>query len=378
MQDQLIHCLTRLVQINSVNPDLSTTGQGEREIAEYIHRHFQLLEIPSEIHTVIDDRCNTTAVLTGEARDRILLLNGHIDTVGIEGMDDPFTLKKVGDRLYGRGTYDMLAGCAIQMGLANYFSQHPCPITLVFTFVADEENLSIGMEHLVEHFIPALPVKPFLGIFLEPTEEHIGISHKGFAWFEIEIKGLAAHGSRPEQGVNAIFPLSYALKELETINQELAAEKPHPFLGHATLHPGLISGGSAQSVIAARSRLNWERRILPGDRQEKLDGELQRVISAVENANGDQKIVGRQIFSRPANESSDNKLIKKLKQAAGDKDYCGMSYWADSALAAQAGIPSILFGPAGHGAHAVDEWVSAGSLIDTYEAIKKFILDLGD
>ena len=378
MQDQLIHCLTRLVQINSVNPDLSTTGQGEREIAEYIHHHFQLLEIPSEIHTVIDDRCNTTAILAGEDKDRILLLNGHIDTVGVEGMDDPFTLKKSGDRLYGRGTYDMLAGCAIQMALANYFSQHPCPITLVFTFVADEENMSIGMEHLVEHFLPVLSVKPFLGIFLEPTEEHIGISHKGFAWFEVEIKGLAAHGSRPEQGVNAIFPLSYALKELETINQELATEKPHPFLGHATLHPGLISGGSAQSVIAAHSKLNWERRILPGDRQEKLDGELQRVISAVENANGDQKIVGRQIFSRPANESSDNKLIKKLKQAAGDKDYCGMSYWADSALAAQAGIPSILFGPAGHGAHAVDEWVSAGSLIDTYEAIKKFILDLGD
>ena len=57
MQDQLIQCLTRLVQINSVNLDLSITGQGDREIAEYIHNHFQLLEIPSEIHTVINDRC---------------------------------------------------------------------------------------------------------------------------------------------------------------------------------------------------------------------------------------------------------------------------------------------------------------------------------
>ena len=94
MQDQLIQYLTRLVQINSVNPDLSSDGQGEREIAEYIHHHFQLLEIPSEIHTVIDDRCNTTAILAGEDKDRILLLNGHIDTVGVEGMDDPFTLKK--------------------------------------------------------------------------------------------------------------------------------------------------------------------------------------------------------------------------------------------------------------------------------------------
>ena len=378
MQDQLIQNLKRLVEINSVNPDLSSAGQGEREIAEFVCHYFQNLGIPSAVHTIKNDRCNTTAVLTGENPDNVLLMNGHLDTVGTEGMDNPFVLRRDGDKLFGRGTYDMLGGCAVQMGLATYFSRYPCPVTLAFTFVADEENLSMGMEHLVEHFIPTLPAKPMLGIFMEPTEEQIGISHKGFAWFEIEIKGLAAHGSRPEQGVNAIFPLSYALKELEAINQELAAEKPHPFLGHATLHPGLISGGSAQSVIAARAKLNWERRILPDDRQEKLDGELQRVISAVENATGDQKVIGRQIFSRPPNESTENKLIRKLKLAAGDKDYCGMSYWADSALAAQAGIPSILFGPAGHGAHAVDEWVSADSLIDTYEAIKKFILDLGD
>ena len=84
------------------------------------------------------------------------------------------------------------------MGLATYFSRHPCPVTLAFTFVADEENLSMGMEHLVEHFIPTLPVKPMLGIFMEPTEEQIGISHKGFAWFAIEIEGVAAHRSRPE------------------------------------------------------------------------------------------------------------------------------------------------------------------------------------
>ena len=94
MQDQLIEYLRRLVQINSVNPDLSTDGQGEQKIAEYIQGHFQLLDIPSEIHTVIYDRCNMTAVLSGEDRDRILLLNVHIDTVGTEGMVDPFTLKK--------------------------------------------------------------------------------------------------------------------------------------------------------------------------------------------------------------------------------------------------------------------------------------------
>ena len=145
------------------------------------------------------------------------------------------------------------------------------------------------------------------------------------------------------------FRLVMLLKSWKQLTQELAAEKPHHFLGHATVRPRLISDGSAQSVIAARSRLNWERRILPGYQQEKLDEELQRVISAVKNSTGDQKVIGRQIFSRHPNESSDNKLIRKIKQATGDKDYCGMSYWADSALAAQVGVPSILFGPAGHG-----------------------------
>ena len=376
MQDQLIQNLKRLVEINSVNPDLSSAGQGEREIAEFVCHHFQNLGIPSAVHTIKNDRCNTTAVLTGENPDNVLLMNGHLDTVGTEGMDNPFVLRKDGDKLFGRGTYDMLGGCAVQMELATYFSRHPCPVTLAFTFVADEENLSMGMEHLVEHFFPTLPVKPMLGIFMEPTEEQIGISHKGFAWFEIEIEGVAAHGSRPEEGVNAIFPLSYVLKELEIINQELSEEKPDPYLGHSSLHPGLISGGTSQSVIASHAKLNWERRVLPGESQGKLDAELQRVISVATNVPGDHQVTGRKIFSRPSNEVEKNTMISELKKISGDKEYSGMSYWADSALSTQSGIPSILFGPAGHGAHAIDEWVSADSLINTYEIIKNFILSL--
>lgn len=374
MQDQLIQYLTELVKINSVNPDLTPYGQGEREIGEYVHGHFQGLGIPSEVHTITEDRCNTTAFIRGNNPDKILLMNGHLDTVGIEGMDDPFTIMRDGDKLYGRGTYDMLAGCAIQMGLANYFSKNKSPISLAFTFVADEENLSLGMEHLLKHFLPTLSALPFLGIFMEPTEEAIGISHKGYTWFEINIEGLAAHGSRPEEGINAIFPLSSALKELEKISDELAQEDPHAYLGKATLHPGMISGGTAQSVIAAQSTLNWERRTLPGESQEKLDGELNRVIEAVKNASGNHHVRGRQVYHRPPNEVKDDLLIQKLQKAAGGKRYNGMSYWADSALATRAGIPSILFGPAGHGAHAINEWVSEKSLNNCYEAMKNFIL----
>ena len=110
MQDQLIQNLKQLVEINSVNPDLSSAGQGEREIAEFVCHHFQNLGIPSAVHTIKNDRCNTTAVLTGENPDNVLLMNGHLDTVGTEGMDNPFVLRRDGDKLFGRGTYDMLGG----------------------------------------------------------------------------------------------------------------------------------------------------------------------------------------------------------------------------------------------------------------------------
>ena len=376
MEEQLIQHLKDLVSINSVNPDLSKLGQGEKQIAEFVHNHFTKLNIESKVHIIKDDRCNTTAFLKGNNPEKILLLNGHLDTVGIEDMKDPFILKNDGDHLYGRGTYDMLAGCAIQMALATFFSKTPCPISLAFTFVADEENMSIGMEYLIENYLPTLPSKPFLGIFMEPTEEAIGISHKGYSWYELKIEGLAAHGSRPEQGINAIFPMEHALSELSKINKELLDEEPHPHLGHATLHPGMISGGTAKSVIASESNIKWERRTLPGESKQKLDDELQRVISAVLKAPGDHKVTGSQVYNRPPNEVKNHSIIETLRKVAGNKDYNGMSYWADSALATMAGIPSILFGPAGHGAHAIDEWVSKESMLNCYKTMKKFILEL--
>ena len=126
MEKQLIQHLKDLVSINSVNPDLSELGQGEKQIAEFVHNHFMQLNIDSKVHIIKGDRCNATAFLSGENPEKILLLNGHLDTVGIEKMQDPFLVKSDGDRLYGRGTYDMLAGCAIQMALAGKINNVGC------------------------------------------------------------------------------------------------------------------------------------------------------------------------------------------------------------------------------------------------------------
>ena len=375
MENDIVELLSELVRINSVNSTLSH-GPGESEIAKFIRFRLDQLELHSEILTTTTDRSNVIAVVPGSNPGRSLLLNGHLDTVGVDGMDDPFTLKQEDDRLYGRGAYDMKGSLAVMLLLAEYFTRQPPPLDILMTFVADEEDKSLGMEDLVENWLPNISPLPIGAIFLEPTEEDIGVCHKGFCWYELEVTGKAAHGSRPEEGIDAILPLRAALNELNKIQAELFNHKPDPLLGHAILHSSIVTGGTELSMIPSYSNLQWERRTLPGETQQDLDGELERTVRAVENHPGKHVVKGRQIFLRPSYRvPANSEILSRLQKASPQSAAVGFSFWADSALAGMAGIPSLLYGPIGHGAHAVDEWVSLKSLLNIYETLKRVILD---
>jgi acetylornithine deacetylase len=373
MEKQLISLLSRLVGINSVNSTLSN-GPGEGELAELILEYLHKLNINAEMQTIAPGRANVVAVLQGSSRKESLLLNSHIDTVGVEGMDRPFTLRQEGDRLYGRGAYDMKGSAAIMLLLAEYFVKHPPPVDILLTFVADEEDLSAGMDFLVSHWLKDISPHPSGAIFLEPTEEEIGVSHKGFNWYELEVTGKAAHGSRPEQGIDAIMPLRSVLDELSKIQAELLKHEPDPLLGHASVHSSTIEGGTELSVIPGRSRLKWERRTLPGESHQDLNQELKRIANAAENHPGSHGVKARELFVRlPHKVPDDARILKHLQTASPQSKIVGLSFWADSALGAQAGLSSVLFGPIGHGAHAVDEWVSLKSLVRVYGVLKRLI-----
>ena len=373
MKNRIITLLSELVQINSVNQTLSD-GPGEREIAEFIVQNLKSQKMDAEIQTVGDNQNNIVAIIPGKKRNRSLLLNAHLDTVGVDGMNEPFTLRREGDRLYGRGTYDMKGSIAVMLLLADYFTQHPPPLDILITFVSDEEDKSTGMEYLVEKWLPQIFPAPIGGIFLEPTEENIGVCHKGFTWYELEITGKAAHGSRPEQGIDAILPLRSALEELSNIQAELSGRNPDPLLGNASIHSSIIKGGSELSVIPSQSCLQWERRSLPDESPRDLHYEMERIIQAVNNHAGDHTAKGREFFVRPPYRVPDDaKILERLQKVTPQSKLVGLSFWADSALAGAMGIPSVLFGPIGHGAHAIDEWVSLGSLIRVYDVLKDLI-----
>ena len=373
MENRITAVLKELVQINSVNPTLSG-GPGESELAQFIRHFFDRLELDAEVQPVAPNRTNVVAIITGAKPKRSLLLNGHLDTVGVESMPDPFHLKREGDRLYGRGAYDMKGSLTLMLLLAEHFARHPPSLDVWLTFTVDEEDKSLGMEYLVKKWLPVISPRPSGAIFLEPTELEIGVCHKGFGWYEIVVTGKAAHGSRPAEGIDAIFPLKAALEELSKIQSELFEGRKDPFLGHATLHASRIEGGSELSVIPATSKLYWERRTLPEEVPEALGLELDRVIKAVKESPGDHQVTGREIFIRPPYRAPKNaEIVKKLKAASPTSKPTGMPFWADAALSGLAGIPSVLFGPAGHGAHAADEWVSLKSLVTVYEVLKKLI-----
>lgn len=364
--------LRELVAINSINPTLAG-GPGEAEMARWCAEWLRAAGLEPLLHEAAPGRPNVVARVAGRGQARPLLLNAHLDTVGVEGMTSPFVLRREGDRLYARGSYDMKGSVAILLDLARTFAAVPPPGDLWITLVADEEDLSVGTEALVHDWLPTLDRAPDAALVLEPTEEGIGVAHKGFAWFEIEVQGRAAHGSRPDEGIDAIVPLGGALTELAALEAELTGVEAHSLLGSPSLHASTVAGGTAWSVYPATAVLRWERRTLPGEDQRTLDGELDRVVAAARRANR-AEVSGRHVFSRtPLGTPTDAPLVRALRSAAPGAELVGLPFWTDGALFSAAGIPTVIYGPSGHGAHAADEWVSAASLDRVAETVRTLI-----
>src|SRR5699024_8138830 len=144
----------------------------------------------------------------GTGGGRTLLLCGHLDTVTVEGMADPHRPRIDGDRLHGRGAYDMKAGLAAALIAAREASRLGLAGDVLVAAVADEEHASLGVQEALRH------VDADAAIVTEPTELELAVAHKGFVWAEVEVAGRPAHGSRPHLGVDAIVKMGGVLREL--------------------------------------------------------------------------------------------------------------------------------------------------------------------
>ena len=346
-----------LVAIDSVNPALVAGGAGEGEIARVVAEWARSAGLQAEILEARPGRPSVLVRARGTGGGRTLLLCGHLDTVGVEGMADPHAPRVDGDRLFGRGAYDMKAGLAAALVACREAAGLRLAGDLVVAAVADEEHSSLGVQEALG------AISADAAIVTEPTELELIVAHKGFVWAEVEVRGRAAHGSRPHLGIDAIVKAGPVLTALGELDAALA-ERTHPLLGRGSVHASLIRGGEELSSYPARCVLSLERRTLPGEGAAHVEAELAGLLDECRAADPQLDATPRIVLEREPFEVAADAEIAQLARAAAaetlgaEPPVGGASYWADAAFIAAAGIPTVMFGPRGEGAHAVDEWVS--------------------
>lgn len=351
--------LAELVAIDSVNPSLVPGGAGEREIAAHVCDWARTAGLEAETLAATPDRPSVVVRARGSGGGRSLLLCGHLDTVTREGMPDA-GVRIDGDRLYGRGGYDMKAGLAAALIACRQAAELGLAGNVIVAAVADEEHASLGVQEVLRH------VTADAAVVTEPTELEVVVAHRGFVWSEIEVRGVAAHGSRPQLGVDAIVKTGPILTALGELDRDLAA-RTHARLGRGSLHASLIVGGEELSSYPARCVLGLERRTLPGESGADVEAELAALLDACRRADPELDARARTLLVRePFEVDPDAEIVQAVVAAATAQTgrppaLGGASYWADAAFIAAAGIPTVMYGPVGEGAHAAVEWVSLAS-----------------
>ena len=360
---ETIELLERLVAIDSVNPTLVAGGAGELEIARVVAGWLGDRGVEVELDELAPGRANVVGRVRGTGGGQTLLLNAHLDTVALGGADGALRPRIEGRRLYGRGSYDMKGGLvaimlaaarAVELGLAG---------DVILAAVSDEEDRSIGSERI------AAAVKADAAIVTEPTDMRLAIAHRGFLWLEVEMPGVAAHGARYDLGVDAITRMGPVLTGIAELDERLRSNgKGHELLGGASVHASLIEGGIELSTYPDRCLVTVERRTLPGETVEGVEAEL-RAIAGPASV---ETLFVREPLETPLEAAIVDAVSRNAAAVTGSApEIVGVPFWTDAALFAEAGIPSVVFGPSGEGLHAETEWVDLDDVERVAEILRR-------
>ncbi len=348
-----------LIKIDSRNPALAPDSAGEGECARALASVLDDWGFSVELTQSPPSRPNVVARL-GPADAPALMLNGHLDVVGVEGMiHEPFSADLRDNRIYGRGSADMKGGLAAMCAAALAGATAGSTRQVVITAVVDEENESLGMRALLDS-----GVRADAAIITEPTRLAICPAHRGFAWLDVALRGRAAHGSRYDLGVDAITHAALLLAELDKLEQTRDSGPRHPLLGRGSLHASKIRGGVGFSTYPETCDLAIERRTLPGESTEKA---LQEITDACERVKAKRPDFDARVTlstaQLPSDVPLDSPIVRRLRGALERENIPvrieGLSAWTDAALLNEAGIPAICFGPGDLAmAHAAEEFVA--------------------
>ena len=358
--------LTRdLLRFDTVNPP----GR-ERDCARMAGALLEQWGFKTEYHEYADSRTSVVARLGGSHGKAPLCLTGHLDVVPLgsrKWSKDPFAGEADGDKLYGRGVSDMKSGVAAILLAARSFAKKLGGTPgIVIVLTAGEEGGCVGSAQLAKTQLLGKAGAMIVG---EPTSNYPLVGHKGSLKFHARFKGVSAHGSMPELGVNAIYKAAKAIGKLEAFDFHTPA---HKVMGKPTLNVGIMEGGNTVNAVPDAASFGVDIRTVPGMDHEEVLSRLKPLLADAQ----------LEVFSnlKPVWTAPDQEWIQRVFEVC--KPYVGEApaartapYMTDAAnlLKVYAGAPTVVLGPGEAAmAHQTDEYASMERIrqsVAIYEAL---------
>ena len=371
--------LRDLVSIPSVNPmgrPLSGPEYFEYQVTAYLERFFRDLGVRYERQTVAPLRDNIIAYYEPDKTGPVILLEAHQDTVPAENMTiAPFEGRIDNGRLYGRGACDIKGGMAAMLAaFARVVRERPpsaCPVTMAC--VVDEEFTFRGITELVSR-----GVRADLAVVAEPTRLAIVNAHKGAIRWRVETRGRSCHSSNPEQGINAIYRMGKVITALERLAYDLPRTRRDPVLGPPSISVGRIEGGVSVNIVPDNCYIEVDRRLVSGEdpaeaRKHVADYLQQHPVIDFEVYHGSPWLI-KPALSPEGSEVAVARLGAAIDAVLGGHRVESVAYGTDASSLAEAGIPSVVFGPGDIAkAHTADEWVDLSEVEQASDILYRMI-----
>ena len=377
-KNRLTKLLQELVRIESINHDLVPGGSGEQKAAEFTANFMNDAGLEAEIQETGPGHFNAVGILRGTGGGKNLLINAHLDTVSIEGMQDPFSGRVTDGKLFGRGSADDKGGvaAAVEAAISIYESGKKLSGDLIIAGVSGEEYASEGSEAFIREYgesahgcIIGEPSRISQGIYLG-----VGVGSGGYVWIEYLVYGKRAHGSLYEVGIDAIDNMQLILAGIHNLNQNLISQKPYinPHANIAaswkpSIHNSLINGGHDLATYPDFCKLSVERRMVYGETFDLVKNEVDQIVNDAKKKNPSLMVDTKILFQRNPWQASKGPLLdfvlKEVEILTNNHPMVyGVGGWDDGAISSLHGIPTVVFGPSGDDWHGPNEYVDLESL----------------
>ncbi|HMO50497.1 MAG TPA: M20 family metallopeptidase [Kiritimatiellia bacterium] len=356
-----------LIAIPSVNPLLTDDPSvaGEHRMADFLSDYLDRRGFRIERYEITSGRPNVVASFGPESPGRTVMVEVHLDTQGIHGMTVPPFEGLVRDgRLYGRGACDMkgpMAAALVNLTPETLDGLASAGVRLLIAGAMGEETGNLGALELVDAGVGADET-----LVLEPTDLHVVHAHKGAFWFEVEVRGIAAHGSNPDKGKSAIIAMADVVAEIQRQTESLAMV--HPLLGRPTVNIGTIRGGTSINIVPECCTIQVDRRTLPEESSAALIENLQGALDAMIRRGVMTSATIRRIKEgKPFATGADTRLVRRLGQSLGDHGIPlvteGAAWYSDAGPFSRTSGEVAVFGPGSiRQAHTADEYIDIAEL----------------